>query len=369
MRIAICVNSAWNVLNFRMGLVRALRAAGHEVWVIAPPGAAVVALRAQGLRVQEWALQPHGTHVWAEWRSLLSLYALLRADRPDAVLSFTIKPNVYGGLICRWLAIPLVANVTGLGAAFQKGRLWAVLARVLYAVALGGAHRVFFQNQDDLQAFLTQRVVRPSQAGLLPGSGVDLGHFQFQPLAVDAEGERRFLMVARLLREKGVAEYAAAAALLKSKGVSARFQLLGNLSADNPSSLGQAWLQAQVASGAVEYLGAADDVRPVLAQAHVVVLPSYREGTPRSLLEAMAVGRALVATDVPGCRDVVTPQGNGVLCPAMDVAGLAAAMETLAKLPVEQLRQMGEYSRRRAENEYDEKLVISAYRKALDELA
>lgn len=367
MRLAICVNDAWNVLNFRMGLVRAMRAAGYEVLVIAPPGPAVAALGAQGLPVYEWALQPHGTRWGEEWRSLRGLYTLLRAHKPDVVLSFTIKPNVYGGLVCRWLGIPFLANITGLGAAFQKGPIRARLASVLCALALGDAHRVFFQNRDDQQAFLAQRVVRPSQTVLLPGSGVDLVHFKFQPMAADA-GERRFLLVGRLLREKGVAEYAAAAALLKAKGLRARFQLLGDLCADNRSSLGPSWLQKQMVSGMIEYLGTADDVRPVLAQAHVVVLPSYREGTPRSLLEAMAVGRPLVAADVPGCRDVVDPEGNGVLCAPMDVASLAAAMDTLVKLPFSTLCRMGEFSRRLVEDEYDERFVVVAYRQALREV-
>jgi glycosyltransferase involved in cell wall biosynthesis len=370
MRIAICVNDAWNVLNFRIGLVRAMRAAGHELLVIAPPGPFVAALERLGLTVLPWELQPHGTRFGLEWRSLRGLYTLLRAHRPDVVLSFTIKPNVYGGLVCRWLGIPFLANITGLGAAFQKGFVWARLARALYALALGGACRVFFQNRDDQQAFVAQRVVHPGQTVLLPGSGVDLAHFRFQPMAdAAAGGELRFLLAGRLLREKGVAEYAAAAALLKAKGLDARFQLLGDLCTGNPSSLGESWLHKQVASGAIQYLGTADDVRPVLAQAHVVVLPSYREGTPRSLLEAMAIGRPLVAADVPGCRDVVTPQANGVLCAPMDVAGLAAAMETLATLPFARLCEMGEYSRRRVENEYDEKLVILAYQRALDEVA
>lgn len=349
-----------------MGLVRALAADGHHVTVIAPPGADVRKLMAQGMIVREWSLAPHGTSLLSEILSVFRLWTLLRAERPDGLLTFTIKPNVYGGLVAWLLGVPQLANVTGLGAAFQRGGLWAALARGLYRLVLGRARRVFFQNHDDLEAFVNRGVVDGGRAVVLPGSGVDLDRFNVIPLPEGTDDDLlKVLMVSRLLREKGIVEYAAAAAILLKRKVKVKCQLLGAFDRENPSSVDANLLEEWVASGSVEYFGEADDVRPFIALAHAVVLPSYREGTPRALLEAMAIGRAIVTTDVPGCRDMVLPGANGYLCQVRNPVDLADAIERLAGLSREDLEAMGRESRIKAETEYDEKLVISAYRQAL----
>jgi glycosyltransferase involved in cell wall biosynthesis len=222
---------------------------------------------------------------------------------------------------------------------------------------------VFFQNDEDRELFVDRRIVRPEQARVLPGSGVDLERFAPAPLP---GGPPTFLFIGRLLRDKGVVEFVGAARLLRSDFPDARFQLLGGLDEGNRTAIRQAEIDSWVAEGVVEQLGTTDDVRPFIAAANAIVLPSYREGLPRSLLEAAAMARPLIASNVPGCRDVVEDGVNGYLCAVRDAGSLAAAMRRLAQLPPAQQLAMGEAGRRRVQERFSESFVVRAY---LDVLA
>ena len=225
---------------------------------------------------------------------------------------------------------------------------------------------VFFQNADDLAEFVGRKLVRREQARLLAGSGVDLDRFASTPLP---PGPLRFLLIARLLGDKGVREFVEAARLLRRGGSDSRFQLLGPLDPANRTGISRSELDGWVAEGAVDYLGETDDVRPFIADSHVVVLPSYREGLPRSLLEAAAMGRPLVATDVPGCRHVVKDGINGFLCAARDPASLADAMRRMERMPPEQRAALGNAARAKVQAEFSETRVIQAYLEALGDVA
>ena len=332
--------------------------------MIAPQDPAVDQ-RMEALNVGRIAIgiERSGLNPWADLKLVASYYRLLKRLSPVAYLGYTIKPNVYGSFAASRLGIPAVPNVSGLGTAFIRGgALQAVVSR-LYRVGFARCPVVFFQNDQDRQLFVERAMVRADQARVLPGSGVDLK--RFAP-ARAAEGPPVFLLIGRLLRDKGVVEFVEAARALRASLPRARFQLLGPIDEGNRTAISHTELDSWAAEGVVEHLGTADDVRPFIAAATAVVLPSYREGLPRSLLEAAAMARPLIAADVPGCRDVVDDGVNGYLCSVRDSASLAAAMRRLADLPLGQRLAMGEAARRKVQERFNEDFVVSAY---LDVLA
>ena len=285
--------------------------------------------------------------------------------RPAAFLGFTIKPNIYGTLAAKSLKIPAIPNVSGLGTAFIGGGPLERIVAGLYRVAFRGLRSVFFQNPDDQALFIERRIIRADQAKLIPGSGIDLDRYRPVPIP---DGPFTFLLIARLLGDKGVREYVAAAKLLRPTMPGVRFHLLGPLDEQNRTAIARAELDEWVADGSIEYLGPAEDIRPAIAQASAVVLPSYREGMPRSLLEAAAMGRPLVATDVPGCRHLVDEGVTGFLCEAKNAASLADALQKMVHASPAERQAMGETARKRVQAEFSESLVIRAYLDALEQV-
>ena len=379
MKVMIALNSAWNLLNFRAGLIKALVADGHTVVLAAPADVHVPALEALGARFVHLPINPHGTNPFADLALLWRYIFMMRRERPDVLMVYTAKPNVYGSLAAHAMDIPVVNNIAGLGSVFIKGGWLALVLKTLYRFALTRAQRIFFQNPDDYRQFVEMGLVRAEQCTVLPGSGVDLQRFQPVPMPSLKRADERngrstsdrhfvFLMVARLLKDKGVQEFAEAARLLKSSYPWAEFNLLGFKDAQNPNAVPEEQLESWQENGWVTYWGSSADVREPLALADCVVLPSYREGTPRTLLEAAAMGRPLVATDVPGCREVVQHGFNGLLCRPRDSQDLADQLQTILKMPVAKLAQMGRASRQLVEEKFDEQLVIYAYLQVLDEI-
>jgi len=378
-KVLIALNSAWNLLNFRSGLINALLVHGHQVVLAAPADEHVLALEGLGVRFVDLPVRAHGTNPLADLVLLWRFLRLLQLERPDVLLTYTAKPNVYGGLAGRWMKIPVLNNIAGLGSVFIKGGWLTRVLTILYRFALNRSQRVFFQNPDDYEQFVEMGLVRVEQTVVLPGSGVDLQRFTPVPLPClslanevkdQIKTERRFvfLLVARLLKDKGVYEFVEAARLLKSSYPWAEFILLGFKDAQNPNGVAEEHLASWQANGWVTYWGSSADVREHLALADCVVLPSYREGTPRTLLEAAAMGRPLVATDVPGCREVVRHGLNGFLCQPRDSQDLADQMQAILQMPAAMLAQMGRASRQLVEERFDEKLVIDAYLQVLDEI-
>jgi glycosyltransferase involved in cell wall biosynthesis len=376
-KVVIALNAAWNLLNFRSGLIKALVADGHTVLLAAPSDEHVPALVALGARFVDVPMHTHGTNPLTDLALLWRFARLLQRERPDVLLAYTAKPNVYGSLAARWLGVPVVNNIAGLGSVFIKGGWLAGVLKGLYRVALARSHCVFFQNPDDLQLFLDHRLVAHAQTALLPGSGVDLQKFRPAPLpclqstgpAQSADPRRFvFLLVARMLKDKGVEEYVQAARSLKARHPQVECALLGFVDGDNPTAISAAQMQAWVSEGVVSYWGTSTDVREELARADCVVLPSYREGTPRTLLEAAAMARPLVATDVPGCREVVRHGINGLLCAPRDAQSLAEQMAAMLNMTDDALQQMATASRQWVQTYFDEQIVIDRYRQALADL-
>jgi glycosyltransferase involved in cell wall biosynthesis len=361
-RVALLGSFAQSLVNFRAPLIAAMTAAGHEVHAIAPEIDPVLAdqLRALGAVPHSIALSNAGLNPLATIRTTRDLERLFREIAPDTVISYTIKPVTLGSVAAWRAGVPnIVALITGLGYAFTEGgglkrRIARIAATILYRRALARCTSIIFQNPDDEADFRRWGLLRPTApVHQVNGSGVDLTRFAPAPLQADAD----FLMIARLLGDKGVREYAAAAAALKPRYPRVRFALAGYLD-PSPDSVTQAELDAAIAGG-ITFLGKRDDVRPAIADCSVYVLPSYREGTPRSVLEAMAMGRAIITTDAPGCRQTVTDGVNGCLIPPRDAGALARAMEVFIAHP-EQIAPMGAASLVRVRETFDVERVTAA---------
>ena len=358
-KIIVSSNSAWNLANFRKPVIEALVAAGYEVVAAAPADGFEARLETMGAAFRPLTMRATGTSPFEDLRLLLDYIRLIRAERPSLFLGFTAKPNVYGSLAARITGVPVVATISGLGSAFLKGGPLGWLLLRLYRAALARAQAVFLQNETDRALFIARGIARPDQARLVAGSGVDLVHFAAAPL--ESRAEVRFLLIARLLLDKGIAEFVDAARIVRGRYPEARFQLLGGPGGDNPSAVPPADLARWADEKLVELLGVRDDVRPDIAAADCVVLPSYREGLSRSLLEAAAMGRPLVASDVPGCREVIDDRVTGFLCEVRSAQSLAVAMERIAAMRPAERTAMGAAGRRKVAAEYDQKLVADAY--------
>lgn len=361
MRIVLTGNTCFKIANFREGLVRALLARGCEVVVLAPFDAYRAKLESMGCRVHDLPMDRNGTSPIAELVLLIRIFAFLRRERPAIVFGYTIKNNIYAGLACRWFGMPFVPNVTGLGPAFNGSGALNRLVRFLYGFAFAKAQAVFLQNPEDRATFLAAGLVDQDKALLLPGSGVDLERFQTTPMPLATE-PLTFLLVARLLWDKGIGLYADAARQLRSEIPGVRFRLLGPLDHASRTAIPQKQIDDWVNEGIIEYLGHTQDVRPAIAAAHCVVLPSwYREGTPRILLEAAAIGRPVITTDMPGCRDAVQVGVTGILCEPRDLGALTDALSKFGAMTPQARSEMGRHARTLAEQKFDETRVIEQY--------
>jgi len=359
MKVAIVLNTSWNIFNFRLNFVKALLAKGYEVHTIAPHDNYTQHLEALGCVHHDVKMDSRGANPIKDIALTFELWGIYRKLRPDIILHYTIKPNVYGTLAASMLKIPTINNVCGLGTVFLKNNLVSAVAVALYKFAFRFPKKVFFQNSDDLALFLEKKLVPAKSADLIPGSGIDLSHFQ--PMEFKRNDSFTFLLISRLITDKGILEYIEAVKSLKRKGVNARFQLLGAKDPEHKRGIQLPVIDEWIQSNTIEYLGTTDDVRKFIKEADCIVLPSYREGTPRTLLEAASSSKPIVATDVPGCHNVVIDNYNGLLCKLKDVDDLALKMEQMILLDDNTIKKFGENGRKKIEFEFDENLVISKY--------
>lgn len=362
--IVFAANTSWNLFNFRANIIIALRDMGFRIVAFAPRDDYSASLEKLGVQLIDVNFKSAAISPVRDALLWFKYFRLLRAFRPAAFLGFTIKPNIYGSVAARLLRIPVINNVSGLGTAFMRKGLIMSIATVLYRLAFRRSAIVFFQNDEDRQLFLSARVVNPECAQLLPGSGVDLKRFQSAPLPVGKPFT--FLLNARLLWDKGIQEYVDAAVLVRRHHPTVRFQILGFTGVDNRTSVPRSLLDRWTEEGLVQHLGATADVRPFIIEADCIVLPSYREGLPRALLEASAMGRPIIATDVPGVREVVEDGKTGLLCPVRSASELAAAMLTMIAMPLTERRAMGLAGRDKVEREFDITEVTGRYVEAVE---
>ena len=366
MKVAIVLNTSWNIYNFRLNFVKKLIANGHEVHTIAPIDKYTHHLVEAGCIHHKVRMDSRGANPIKDFALIIELWSIYRKIRPGVVLHYTVKPNVYGTIAATLLKIPAVNNVCGLGTVFLKKNLVSAIAIQLYKWTFRFPRKVFFQNHDDLNLFVGQKLVRPETVDLIPGSGVDLE--KFQPMAFQRNESFTFLLISRLITDKGVLEYIEAIKKLKSNGVNARFQILGAKDPYHKRGIKEKTIEQWIAEGTVEYLGTTDDVRQFIEKADCIVLPSYREGAPRTLLEAASSAKPMIATDVPGCHHVVVDQVNGLLCKLKDADDLAQKMVDMAGYSNDRLEKFGANGRAKMETEYNENVVIDKYLQAIRSL-
>ncbi len=351
-------------MNFRSGLIRALMAAGFKVATAAPADVKADAeLLAMGCTVHHVGMNAKGLSPLDDLSTLWAYRSIMRAVRPCAFLGYTVKPNVYGGMAARMTNIPHIANISGLGTAFISRNFVTHIVSILYRIGLAKSSTVFFQNTDDRDLFVHEKLIRREQAFLVPGSGIDTDYFA--PGSMQPKAAKHFLMVARLLRDKGVIEFVDAARILKKHHPDLRFSIVGFLDVQNRTAISRSEVDAWVSEGIIEYIPPVDDVRPIIASCDAVVLPSYREGTSRVLLEAAAMAKPAIASDVPGCREVVREGINGYLCAPRDAQSLANAMLKLSTVDGEKLQSMGRAGRDLVMTEFSQSRVSTLYLDAL----
>lgn len=353
-------NTSWYLYNFRTSTIQALREQGNRVICLSPPDDFSRRL-VDELGAEHIALPLDGKSTGAvqELRSLRFIWAVMRRYRPDFVFNFTVKMNIYCGLVCALQKVSFANNISGLGTAFIHDSWLFRRVRQVYGLVNRRAQRLFFQNEEDLGVFQSKGMLGDTPYTLLPGSGVDLQRFQASPLP---EGRPfTFIMIARLLGDKGVREYAEACRQLKAEGLDVRCLLVGPLGVSNRTAISDEEVRQWQSEGIVEYPGATDDVRPLIEQAHVLVLPSYREGMPRTVLEAAAMGRPAIVTDVPGCRHAIEPEVTGWLCEVRSAESLAGVMRRVVGMDAAEVQSAGEAARGRMEERFSEDLVVGAY--------
>ena len=359
MRIAIVLNTSWNIYNFRLGLIKTLLNKGIEVHAIAPEDTYSSKLVEAGCVYHPLKMDSRGINPIRDLALVAELFSIYRSIRPDIILHYTVKPNIYGTLAASMLRIPVINNVCGLGTAFLDKNLISRLVIQLYRIAFRFPRKIFFQNEQDLKFFLSKKIVRKDMTDLIPGSGIDPE--VFKPAGFHRNKKFTFLLISRLIHDKGIVEYVDAVRQLRESGLEARFQILGPIDEGHRRGIPEQTVRTWIDSGLVEYLGTTEDVRPFIHDADCVVLPSYREGTPRTLLEAASSGKPIVATDVPGCTNVVKDKYNGFLCRKKDPSDLAKKMDHIYNLPDSELKTLGKNGRQLIVTRFDEKLVISKY--------
>ena len=362
-RIVLVASIAWTLWNYRLALIHALESVGYEVILIAADDASRLKLERNTnakfipLRhINRSSLSP-----LTNFRLLMELYFLLRRVKPDVVLCFTIRPNTLGNFAASALGIPCISIIEGMGISGSTRHWLRWIMQTMYRLAFRSAKKVIFLNKDDQHEFVQKQIVSAAKSVLIHGPGIDLVHFSPRP-NTETSSSMVFLFVARLLSEKGIREFVAAARILKMKGKKAEYRVLGSTDAGNPTSIKESELKEWVNEGIIQYYGFKDDVRPFIASADVLVLPSYyREGVPRAVLEAMAMGKMIITTDNVGCRDTVENGENGYLVPPRDAAALALTMKKVLGHTTAEIQLMGEKSRKKAETEFADRLVLPQY--------
>lgn len=398
-KLAFISNTTQGMLNFRLEVLVALQNMGYEIHILAPlfesaentipsqPNNASKRLLEYGFDLHNITIDSKGLNPLRDIKSMLEIYRLLKNLHPQMIFNYTIKPVIYGSCASNFLKIPNIAVITGLGYVFigngLKKRLLRALVCGMYKIALKKTSQVWFLNPDDKAEFLERKIIAPNRAFLLDSEGVDTEFFhpnfkaksKMPESGVDSNKDFKepfiFLLAARMLWDKGVGEFVEAARMLKNEleegGIEIRFYLLGTLNAQNPSAITREQIAQWENEGIVCYLGFSSDVREIIAQSSCVVLPSYREGVPMSLLEAMSMGKPIIASNAPGCKEVVIQGYNGFLCNTKSAQSLYLAMRLVIALNDGQRAILGANSRKLATARYNKQKVVDQYRKVMSQ--
>lgn len=364
MKIVFSSNISWSIYNFRLPLLKSLQKDGHEIYTVAFKDEYSKMLLEEGFSFEEINLNNNTTNPIEDFKTLRAYYKIYKKIKPDVICHNAIKPNIYGTIAAGLMGIPVVNNISGLGTLFIKKSFSTHVAKLLYKFSQNHATKVFFQNSDDLKLFKTNKLIDSEKCRVIPGSGVNTNKFKKAYNEVKIHGFR-FLFVGRLIYDKGIREYVDAIQGLKVKYPEVEFDVLGPLYEKNSTGVSKNKLQEWIDNGVINYLGKSDNVAGVLKGVNCVVLPSYREGLSKVLIEASSMSLPIITTNVPGCRDVVVDNVTGLLCKVKDVEDLRNKMEKMLLLSVEQRELMGVKARERAVSVFDEKIIINIYKDAI----
>ncbi len=359
--ILVLTNNIGGLHSFRKEVMKAIVDIGFQVYISTPDDdQRTLYFESIGCSIVKTEFNRRGTNPLADFNLMLAYRRLIKELSPKVVLTYTIKPNIYGGIACRLTHTPQLANVTGLGDALENPGALQKLSVALYRLGLSKAKRVFFQNKSNRERGIQLGIADESSV-LLPGSGVNLSHHTFQPYAED--GVVRFLYIGRMLRDKGIVEYLNTAKFIKEKYPATEFQILGDCEGDYKKQLDE-----MVGAGVINYLGTTTDVRPFIGAVHCTIMPSYHEGMSNVNLESAANGRPVITTDVPGCRETVDDELSGYLVQPHSTESLIDAVERFLSLSYTEKANMGKAGRMKVEKEFDRQMVVDAYLKEIGKL-
>lgn len=362
--ILLCSNQAWSILNFRLSLIESLKGQGYRIIVVTEYDGYEAAVADCVDIIHPLFISRKGINPFIDAITILHLIKIFFQYKPDFVLLFTIKPVIYGALAAKLFNVKTIVMITGLGTAFLANNWITRLVTLLYKFSLSSVSTIFFQNTEDRDLFLDKSLASRQVCKLTPGSGIDAEQFPFSRLPLG--DEISFILIARMLWDKGIGEYVEAAKIVKARYPNTRFQLLGALDVENRTAISTKEMDEWVNEGLVEYLGATNDVRPYIEKASCIVLPSYREGTSRVLLEAASMGRPIIASDVPGCREVVENGVTGFLCRSKDCVDLSDKMGDMVNLTYEQRQIMGAKAREKVKSGFNQEIVTRLYLDAIE---
>jgi glycosyltransferase involved in cell wall biosynthesis len=363
--VVICSNYMWTVFNFRLPLIKTLKEHGYRVFVLSQFDGYEKEISAHVDGVMPLFISRKGLNPIFELFTFLNILVCLFKVRPSIFLPFTIKPVIYGAFSCRLMEVPCIPTITGLGTAFLEKRWLKELVTILYRLSFRRVKNIFFQNEEDKNLFVKSGIVRTESAFVVGGSGVDLKHFL--PSRPFSSRVKVFLFVGRVISDKGVREFVDAARIIRSEISNAKFRILGPLQVENRSAIPKKEMDAWIKSEIIEYLGEFEDVRPAIRNADCIILPSYREGLSRVILEAGAMGRPVITSDVPGCRNIVSHGINGYLCLPKNSRDLALQIKTFLALDDEEQKNMGLQAREIVCRDYSSTVVCGHYLKKIDE--
>lgn len=364
--ILICSNYGWTIYNFRLPLINYLKKRGYEIHVITQFDGYESYFSSNVDGVHDLFLSRKGINPFVDFFTFLHLVRLIRNIKPDICLFYTIKPVIYGSIVSALLNIPTISTITGLGTAFLSNKFLKKIVKILYKFSLRKSLVVFFQNQDDLELFLTNNLVTKSRAKLIPGSGIDLK--KFIPSGTSISSNFTFLLVARMIKDKGIEEFIDAAKFIKKVHPDVIFNLVGPLGVENRSAIHPNYIENWTKQEVINYLGEVNNIQPYIEDSDCIVLPSYREGTSRVLLEAAAMSKPLIASNVPGCKEIVSDGINGYLCIPRDSNDLQKQMLKMLQLSKYERYEMGKQGRKKVEKFYDQNLVFEIYQNEIDKI-
>jgi glycosyltransferase involved in cell wall biosynthesis len=371
MHIAIVSNTAWYLFNFRLNLLEAMKNDGHSLILVVPEDEYSEKLNDLGFKTTNIYLKGSSINPIKEIYTIFNIYSILHKNKVDLVLSFTPKANIYSAIISILKKIPFIPGVSGLGRVFIKRNIITYIVLLLYKLTFNKAMKVFFENLDDKKLFISYKIISEKKSIHVPGTGIDLKYFKpleiykcdnlfKNKLNINIQNTS-FLLMARILWDKGIGEYVSAARVIRKNFPNVKFKILGFLDVSNPSAISRDIFNKWIEEGVIEFSGKTDDVRPFISESDCVVLPSYREGLPRTLLEAASMARPIITTNVPGCKDTLVDGLTGFLCEPANAEDLASKICSFLLLSCEERLQMGSRGRRFIQENFDESIVINKY--------